>query len=118
MDYGNVTQNLRVSSWPLDQQHPAVRKTGQRIHGAFVLGESVPLDQIHVDTPGYSVSAGRRATWIISPTMTDELNIGMTKNSINIYETGNTLTSTGSGVNLPLLYPNAVSRMATFRRST
>jgi hypothetical protein len=40
--------------------------------------------------------------------MTDELNIGMTKNTINIFETGNTLSTTGSGVNLPLLYPNAV----------
>jgi len=28
--------------------------------------------------------------------MTDEINTGMTKNSINIFEMGNTLTTTGS----------------------
>jgi hypothetical protein len=32
----------------------------------------------------------------------------MTKNTINIFETGNTLTAAGSGVNLPVLYPSAV----------
>src|SRR5580704_8962281 len=100
MDY-NVTQNLRVFGHWINNTQPVTN-----VYGAFVLGETVPLDQIHVDTPGYSFAGG--ATYIISPTMTDELNIGMTKNSINIYETGNTLSSAGSGVNLPLLYPNAV----------
>ena len=100
MDY-NVTQNLRVFGHYINNTQPVTN-----VYGAFVLGETVPLDQINVDTPGYSFAGG--ATYIISPTMTDELNIGMTKNSINIFETGNTLTSAGSGVNLPLLYPNAV----------
>ena len=100
MDY-NVTQNLRVFGHWINNTQPVTN-----VYGAFVLGETVPLDQIHVDTPGYSFAGG--ATYIISPTMTDELNIGMTKNSINIYESGNTLTRTASGVSLPLLYPNAL----------
>jgi hypothetical protein len=100
VDY-NVTQNLRVFGHYINNIQPVVN-----VYGAFVLGETVPLDKIHVNTPGYSVAGG--ATYIINPTMTDELNIGMTKNSINIFETGNTLTSAGSGVKLPLLYPGAV----------
>jgi hypothetical protein len=100
MDY-NVTQSLRVFGHYINNTQPVVN-----VYGAFVLGETVPLDKINVDTPGYSFAGG--ATYIINPTMTDELNIGMTKNSINIFETGNTLTTTGSGVNLPILYPNAV----------
>jgi hypothetical protein len=100
MDY-NVTQSLRVFGHYINNTQPVVN-----VYGAFVLGETVPLDKINVDTPGYSFAGG--ATYIINPTMTDELNIGMTKNSINIFETGNTLTSAGSGVKLPLLYPGAV----------
>ena len=100
LDY-NVTQNLRVFGHWINNTQPVTN-----VYGAFVLGESVPLDSIHVNTPGKSFAGG--ATYIVSPTMTNELNIGMTNNSINIFETGNTLTSTGSGVNLPLLYPNAV----------
>jgi hypothetical protein len=100
VDY-NVTQNLRVFGHYINNTQPVVN-----VYGAFVLGETVPLDKINVLTPGYSVAGG--ATYIINPTMTDELNIGMTKNSINIFETGNTLTSAGSGVKLPLLYPGAV----------
>ncbi len=100
VDY-NVTQNLRIFGHYINNVQPVVN-----VYGAFVLGESVPLDKINVLTPGHSFAGG--ATYVINPTMTDELNIGMTKNSINIFETGNTLTSAGSGVKLPLLYPNAV----------
>ncbi len=100
MDY-NVTQNLHVFGHYINNTQPVVN-----VYGAFVLGENVPLDKIHVPTPGYSFAGG--STYSISPTLVDELNIGMTKNTINIFETGNTLTTTGSGVNLPVLYPNAV----------
>jgi hypothetical protein len=100
MDY-NVTQNLRVFGHYINNTQPVVN-----VYGAFVLGENIPLDKINVPTPGFSYAGG--ATYIINPTMTDELNIGMTKNTINIFETGNTLTAAGSGVNLPLLYPSAV----------
>jgi hypothetical protein len=40
--------------------------------------------------------------------MTNEVNIGMTKNQIDIFEASDVLTRKASGVNLPLLYPNAV----------
>ena len=100
MDY-NVTQNLRVFGHYINNLQPTVN-----VYGAFVLGENIPLDKINTPTPGYSFAGG--ATYIVNPTMTDELNIGMTKNTINIFETGNTLTATASGVHLPLLYPGAV----------
>jgi hypothetical protein len=100
MDY-NVTQNLRVFGHYINNTQPVVN-----VYGAFVLGENIPLAPIHVPTPGYSYAGG--ATYIINPTMTDELNIGMTKNTINIFEQGNALTAAGSGVHLPLLYPGAV----------
>ena len=100
MDY-NVTQNLRVFGHYINNVQPTVN-----VYGAFVLGETVPLTNIATANPGYSFAGG--ATYVISPTMTDEVNIGMTKNKINIYEIGNVLTRTASGVNLPLLYPSAV----------
>jgi hypothetical protein len=100
MDY-NVTQNLRVFGHYINNTQPVVN-----VYGSFVLGETVPLDKIAVPTPGYSYAGG--ATYIISPTMTNEVNIGMTKNTINIFAEGTALTAAGSGVNLPLLYPSAV----------
>jgi hypothetical protein len=100
MDY-NVTQNLHVFGHYINNIQPVVN-----VYGAFVLGENIPLDGINVNTPGYSVAGG--GTYVISPTLTDEFNAGMTKNSINITEVGNKLTTAGSGVNLPLLYPSAV----------
>jgi hypothetical protein len=76
------------------------------VYGAFVLGENIPLDNIQNPTPGISFAGG--ATYVLSPTMTNEFNIGLTKNQIDIFETGNTLTRTATGINLPLLYPGAV----------
>jgi Carboxypeptidase regulatory-like domain len=99
MDY-NVTQNLHVFGHYINNLQPVVN-----VYGAFVLGETVPLTGINVVTPGYSFAGG--ATYVISPTLTNEFNLGMTKNSINIFEQGNILTVAGSGVNLPLLYPSA-----------
>ena len=100
MDY-NVTQNLRVFGHWINNIQPVVN-----VYGAFVLGETVPITKINVPTPGKSVAGG--ATYIVNPTMTDELNVGFTNNTINISEQGNKLTRTASGINLPLLYPGAV----------
>src|SRR5207248_2292610 len=47
-------------------------------------------------------------TWTLTPTMTNEFNVGSTWNRIRIDSTGSGYTRAGSGVNLPLLYPNAV----------
>jgi hypothetical protein len=100
VDY-NVTDKLRVFGHYIRNVQPVTS-----VYGAFVLGENLPLDPIQNPTPGYSVAGG--ATYVISPTMTNEFNIGLTNNRIDIFETGNTLTRTATGVDLPLLYPGAV----------
>jgi Carboxypeptidase regulatory-like domain/TonB-dependent Receptor Plug Domain len=99
-DY-NVTEEVRVFGHFIHNVQPVVTP-----YGSFVLGENMPLTNINDPTPGISFAGG--ATWLISPTMTNELNIGMTKNQIDIFEVGNVLTRTASKVALPLLYPNAV----------
>jgi hypothetical protein len=45
---------------------------------------------------------------IINPTTTNEFNWGFTHNSILIDENGNVIRRTPSGINLPVLYPDAV----------
>jgi hypothetical protein len=99
-DY-NVTDKLRVFGHYVKNVQPVTS-----VYGAFVLGENLPLDPIQDLTPGYSLAGG--ATYVISPTMTNEFNVGLTNNRIDISETGNTLTRTATGVDLPLLYPGAV----------
>jgi hypothetical protein len=100
VDY-NVTDKLRIFGHYIKNVQPVTS-----VYGAFVLGENLPLDQIQDLTPGYSVAGG--ATYVLSATMTNEFNIGLTNNRIDIQETGNTLTRTATGINLPLLYPGAV----------
>lgn len=100
LDY-NVNDKLRVFFHYINNVQPVTN-----VYGAFVLGENIPLDKIQDLTPGHSFAGG--ATYVISPTVTNEFNIGMTNNRIDIFETGNTLTRTATGVNLPLLYPGAV----------
>jgi hypothetical protein len=102
VDY-NITNNLRVFGHWIDDQQPTVTP-----YGSFVLGLTVPIASIGNPIPGRSLAAG--ATWVISPTMTNELNWGFTHNSILIDETGNSLTRTASGINLPVLYPNAIQK--------
>ena len=100
IDY-NASQNIRVFGHYIRNVQPVVSP-----YGSFVLGENIPLTQINDPVPGISFAGG--LTWVISPTMTNEVNIGMTKNQIDIFEAGNVLTRTASGVTLPLLYPSAV----------
>jgi len=99
-DY-NLSSNLRIFGHYINNEQPIVYP-----YGSFVLGINVPITPILYPNPGLSWAAG--ATYIISPTMTNEFNMGITHNSIDIVEQGNALTRTTSGVNLPLLYPNAV----------
>jgi hypothetical protein len=110
MDY-NATQNFRVFGHHINNLQPVVN-----VYGSFLLGENVPLAPIQVPISGYSFAGG--ATYVVSPTMTNEFNMGITKNTIDIFETGKVLTRTSSRVTLPLLYPNAVCRTITFRRTT
>jgi outer membrane receptor protein involved in Fe transport len=102
VDY-NITNNLRVFGHWIDDQQPTVAP-----YGSFVLGLTVPIAPIANPVPGRSFAAG--ATWVISPTMTNEVNWGFTHNSILIDETGNQLTRTASGINLPVLYPSAIQK--------
>jgi hypothetical protein len=99
-DY-NVTDKLHVFGHYIRDVQPVTN-----VYGSFVLGENLPLDKIQDPTPGLSVAGG--TTYVLSPTMTNEFNIGFTKNQIDIFESGNTLTRTATNVNLPLLYPGAV----------
>jgi hypothetical protein len=101
-DY-NVNSKLRVFGHWIDNQQPTVAP-----YGSFVLGITVPITNIANPIPGRSFATG--ATWIISPTMTNEANWGFTHNSILIDENGNVLRRSTSGINLPVLYPNAVQR--------
>jgi outer membrane receptor protein involved in Fe transport len=75
-------------------------------YGSFVLGPNLAITNITDTRPGHSLAGG--VTYVISPTTTNELNWGFTKNTIDIFEVGNVLRRSTSGVNLPLLYPNAV----------
>jgi len=75
-------------------------------YGSFVLAPNPPVTKIVDTRPGHSFAAGM--TWIITPRMTNEVNYGFTKNKIDIFEDGTVLRRKTSGVNLPLLYPNAL----------
>jgi len=101
-DY-NLTDKIRLFGHFVNDTQPTVSP-----YGSFVLGLGVPIAPIANPIPGRSVAAGM--TYSISPTMTNEFNWGFTHNSILIDETSNQLTSTGSGINLPVLYPNAVQK--------
>ncbi|HLK49734.1 MAG TPA: TonB-dependent receptor [Bryobacteraceae bacterium] len=102
MDY-NVTSNVRVFGHYIYNSQPFTYP-----YGSFVLGINVPVVPIEYLNPGYSWASG--ATWILGPRTTNEFNMGVTHNSINIDETGTALTRTASGVTLPLLYPSAVQK--------
>ena len=100
MDY-NLTPNVRIFGHYINNAQPFTYP-----YGSFVLGINVPVVPIQYLNPGYSWASG--ATWVLGPTTTNEFNMGVTHNSININETGDVLTRTKSGINLPLLYPSAV----------
>jgi len=75
--------------------------------GAFVINTNTPLGPYFYANPGNSWAVGH--TYILSPTMTNEFNIGSTFNSILIDEgSGTGYTRTASGATLPLLYPSAL----------
>jgi len=101
-DY-NVTSKMRIFGHFLYNSN-----TYQSYYGSFVLGANLPISEIQYANPGHSWAVG--STYIFSPTVTNEFNIGMSNNSILIDETGTGYTRTASGVNLPLLYSSAVQR--------
>jgi Carboxypeptidase regulatory-like domain/TonB-dependent Receptor Plug Domain len=102
IDY-NLTEKARVFGHFLNNNN-----TYQSYYGSFVLGANLPVSPIQYANPGNSWAVG--STYIFSPTVTNEFNIGTSHNSILIDETGTGFTRAASGVNLPLLYPSAVQR--------
>jgi len=101
LDY-NLTDRLHLfGHWIKDVQPNSIP------YGSFILGTSIPLAQISNQQPGRSVAAG--ATFIISPTMTNEFNLGFSHGANNFDEASKLLRRSTSGINLPVLYPNSVT---------
>ena len=100
VDY-NITSNIRAFGHYINNAQPLVMP-----YGSFVLGINVPVVPINYPNPGKSWAGG--VTWVLGPTTTNEFNMGYTHNSIDIIEGGTALTRTTSGINFPMLYPNAV----------
>ncbi|MBV8844350.1 MAG: carboxypeptidase regulatory-like domain-containing protein [Bryobacterales bacterium] len=99
LDY-NATDRVHLFGHWINDQQPNVTP-----YGSFVLGLNVPLAQVSNPQPGRSVAGG--ATLILSPTMTNEINVGSSHNANNIDEATNVLRRSTTGINLPVLYPNA-----------
>jgi hypothetical protein len=102
VDY-NLSSKMRLFGHILNNNNTYVSQ-----YGSFVLGSNTPLGGIQYANPGYGWAVG--STYIFGPTVTNEFNVGVTNNSILIDETGTGYTRTATGVNLPLLYNNAVQR--------
>ena len=100
LDY-NVTEKVRVfGHYIKDISNAGIP------YGTWVLGINPPIAPINEPIPGNSLAGG--ATFMISPTMTNEFNMGYTNNSINIFAPNNGLGQSLLGSNpLPVLYPNA-----------
>src|ERR1022692_3853633 len=100
MDY-NITSNQRLFGHFIYNSN-----TYQGLEpGPFVFGSNMPIDNIFYANPGHGWAVGH--SWTLSPTMTNELNVGSTFNAIRIDTSGTKYTRTASGVTLPLLYPSA-----------
>lgn len=100
LDY-NLSSKIRIFGSFINNNN-----TYQSQYGSFVLGSNLPNVPIQYANPGYLWSLG--STYVLSPTMTNEFNIGVSHNSILIAQNGTALTRATSGVNLPLLYGSAV----------
>jgi hypothetical protein len=101
LDY-NVTEKIRVFGHYIKDISNA-----QIPYGTWVLGINPPIAPISEPIPGNSLAGGM--TFMITPTMTNEFNLGYTNNSINIFAPNDGLSQkTLFGSNpLPVLYPDA-----------
>lgn len=96
------------SKWRLFSHYLHNADSVTSAYGSFVLGSGFPLVPITDTRPGYSFVVS--ATALISPTFTNESTWGFGKNIIHIDPVGDGLTRTKTGINIPLLYPNAVQK--------
>jgi hypothetical protein len=102
LDY-NITQKIRVfGHYIKDISNAGIP------YGTWVLGINPPIAPISEPIPGNSLAGGM--TYMITPTMTNEFNLGYTNNSINIFAPNKGMSqATLMGSNpLPVLYPDAV----------
>lgn len=105
VDY-NVTDNVRVWGHWVNNNNIFTSP-----YGSFVLGSNVGAFLIDDGRPGKSYAGGMNYT--ISPTMTAEVTVGWGRNDILIEPNAanaDALSRTRTGINMPLLYPEAVQR--------
>jgi len=100
LDY-NLTEKIRVfGHYIKDISNAGIP------YGTWVLGINPPIAPISEPIPGNSLAGGM--TFMITPTMTNEFNLGYTNNSINIFAPNNGLGQSLLGSTpLPVLYPDA-----------
>ncbi|MDQ2946522.1 MAG: carboxypeptidase regulatory-like domain-containing protein, partial [Acidobacteriota bacterium] len=101
-DY-NLSEKWKIFSRYIDNKDGVTSP-----YGSFVLGSGFPIVPISDVRPGYNF--GVSATTIINPTMTNEATFGIGHNKINIDAVNNGLTRAKTGINVPLLYPDAVQQ--------
>jgi hypothetical protein len=100
VDY-NISSNWRMFSHFLHNFDSVTSA-----YGSFVLGSGFPLVPITDSRPGRSLMFS--VTGAISPTLTNEATWGFGKNIIHIDPVNDGLTRAKTGINIPLLYPDAV----------
>ncbi|MGH9673970.1 MAG: carboxypeptidase regulatory-like domain-containing protein [Bryobacteraceae bacterium] len=77
-------------------------------YGSFVLGSGFPLVPVNDFRPGYNYAVS--ATTLLSANMVNEFTFGIAHNQIDINAVGDGLTRTKTGINVPMLYPEAVQK--------
>lgn len=101
-DY-NLSEKWKIFSRYLDNKDGVTSA-----YGSFVLGSGFPIVPITDVRPGYSFATS--VTTIINPTMTNEATFGIGHNKINIDAVNDGLKRSKTGINIPLIYPNAVQQ--------
>src|SRR5215471_1871279 len=76
LDYNMSSRSRFFGHWLYNSN------TYDSYYGSFVLGSGVPITPIEYKNPGHGWAVGHSFT--ISPTATNEFNVGITNNSINI----------------------------------
>jgi hypothetical protein len=102
LDYNMSSKSRFFGHWLYNSN------TYDSYYGSFVLGSGVPIVPIEYKNPGHGWAVGHSYT--ISPTATNEFNIGISNNSIDIDAINDGFTRKTTGVALPLLYPSAVQK--------
>jgi hypothetical protein len=102
IDY-NLSSKMRVFGHYIQNSN-----TYKVVYGSWVLGTNLPIAPVAFENPGSSWAVG--STYILSPTMTNEFNVGTSHNRILIDYTTNAIQRSTTGINLPVLYPSAVQK--------